>query len=105
MSAAYLKRYEAVFLCIHPKGPKVSITGAATYMHKSEGFVRMSVERYKASKTVDDLPGRGSQRTTRIKQDKAIISSFKRKSQYTLRKGQYELQKQQINVSISTIRN
>lgn len=105
MSAAYLKRYEAVFLCIHPKGPKMSITGAARYMHKSEGFVRMWVERYKASKTVDDLPGRGSQRTTTIKQDKAIIALFKRKPQYTLREGQYELQKKHINVSITTIRN
>ncbi|KYN45317.1 hypothetical protein ALC56_00163 [Trachymyrmex septentrionalis] len=38
-----------VFLCTHPKGPKMSQLAAAKYMKKS-----------KSAKNVDDLPERGS---------------------------------------------
>ncbi|KYN00809.1 hypothetical protein ALC62_08492 [Cyphomyrmex costatus] len=40
MSAAYASRFEAVFLCTHPKGSKMSYAAARRYMKKSEGFVR-----------------------------------------------------------------
>jgi len=42
MSAAYAScctKYEAVFLCTHPKGPKMSFSAAARYMKKSKDFV------------------------------------------------------------------
>jgi len=38
MSTAYASRYEAMFMCLHPKGPKTSY-GAAKYMKKSKTFV------------------------------------------------------------------
>lgn len=60
MSAAYASRYEAVFLCTHPKGPKMFHAAAAKYMRKSKSFVSKWVKRYKETKTVDDLPERGS---------------------------------------------
>ncbi|KAF2895188.1 hypothetical protein ILUMI_10988 [Ignelater luminosus] len=40
MSAAYSKRFEAVFLCCHEKGPKMSLGAAATYLKKSKSLVK-----------------------------------------------------------------
>ncbi|KOC60040.1 hypothetical protein WH47_09180 [Habropoda laboriosa] len=34
MSAVYATRFEAVFLCYHPKGRKMSVKNAEKYMHK-----------------------------------------------------------------------
>ena len=70
MSSVYVKRFEAVFLCTHPKGQLVSYTAAAKYIKKSKSFVKKWVERYKANKTVDDLPekaNREQQRASRMK--------------------------------------
>lgn len=60
MSAIYATRFEAVFLCIHPKGPKMSISEAAEYMEQSESFVKKWVKRYKQYKDVDDTPEKES---------------------------------------------
>ena len=60
MSAIYAKRFEAVFLCTHPKRPKMNYLVAAKYIKKSVSFVKKWVQRFKVSKTVDDLPNRGS---------------------------------------------
>ena len=59
MSSVYAKRFEAVFLCTHPKGPLMFYTAAAKYIKKWKSFVKKWVERYKVNKTVDDLPERG----------------------------------------------
>ena len=56
MSTKYASRYEAVFLCTHPK---MSQLAAAKYMKKSKSFVQKWV-RYNVTKNVDDLPERGS---------------------------------------------
>ena len=92
MSAAYIKRFEAVFLCLHPKGPKMSRESAAKYLKKSaakylkksaakylkksKAFVNKWVERYQDTKTVDDLPERGMTRKTTKQQDKIILQIF-----------------------------
>ncbi|EFN81611.1 hypothetical protein EAI_09583 [Harpegnathos saltator] len=60
MSTAYASRYEAVFLCSHLKGPKMSYAVAAKYMGKSKSFVAKWVQQYKKIKNVDDLPESGS---------------------------------------------
>ncbi|KAK1127115.1 hypothetical protein K0M31_003663 [Melipona bicolor] len=40
MSVKYAKRFEAVFLCYHPKGhPKMTVRTAAKYLRKSRQFV------------------------------------------------------------------
>ena len=57
MSAIYVNRYEAVFLCTHARGPRLSYSAAVKVLKKSKHFVQMWVERYKGTKTVDDLPG------------------------------------------------
>ena len=57
MSAAYVSRYEAVFLCSHPKGPKMSYGAAAKYMKKSKAFVSKWVKRYSE---VKNASGKGA---------------------------------------------
>lgn len=69
MSAAYAKRFQAVFLCLHPKAPKISVRSAAEYLHKSQEFVNKWIQRYKDAKCVDDLPDRGPKRTTTARED------------------------------------
>lgn len=46
------------------------------YMKKSEGFIRKWVKHYKERKNVDDVSGRGTQRSTAKKDDTAIIKIF-----------------------------
>ncbi|KYN06543.1 hypothetical protein ALC62_02622 [Cyphomyrmex costatus] len=68
----YVSRFEAVFLCTHPKEPKMSYAVAGRYMKKSEGFVRKWVKRYNETKNVDDLPERGTK-----KDDKTNLNAQK----------------------------
>lgn len=104
MSAAYASRFEAVFLCTHSRGPKLTSAKAARYMAKSEAFVRKWVKRYKESKDVDDLPDRGKARATTPQVDKMIVNLFKNNSSYTLPKVQSILAKKKIDVSLTTIK-
>ncbi|CAK9805032.1 hypothetical protein ANTQUA_LOCUS4341, partial [Anthophora quadrimaculata] len=76
MSAAYASRFEAVFLCKHPKGPKMSYAAVGKYMGKSKTFVRKWVVWYESTKTVDDLPNRGVKRKFSEKDDKRILTVF-----------------------------
>ena len=59
MSAIYAKRYVAVFLCTYARGPHLSYSAAAKVLKKSKHFVKMWVERYRDTKPVDNLPGKG----------------------------------------------
>lgn len=104
MSAAYAKRFEAVFLCAHPKGPKMSYYGAAKYLHKSSEIVRNWVKRYQEANTVDDLPNRSLKRGTQEKEDKAIIRLFEKNPTFSLRRAQMFLAKKDVNVSLMTIK-
>lgn len=104
MSAAYAKRFEAVFLCSHPKGPKLSFTSAAKYMHKSTRFVKKWVNRYKETKNVDDFPNRGLKRKTDTREDKMIFRLFEKNPTLSLRKGQVFLAKKGINISTMTLK-
>ena len=45
----------------------MSYTAVAKYIKKSKSFEKKWVERYKANKTVDDLPERGKSRATASK--------------------------------------
>ena len=104
MSSVYAKRFEAVFLCTHPKEPLMPYTAAAKYIKKSKSFVKKWVECFKANKTVADLPERGKSRATTSKQDKAIIKLFERLPTLRLREAKAILAKKRVNISINTIR-
>lgn len=104
MSAPYASRYEAVFLCSHPRGPKMSHAAAAKYMGKSKSFVRKWVQRYKETKTVDDLPERGSIGKVSPKADKMIVNLFSRNPGLTLRQGTAKLKQKGLDISYEAIR-
>lgn len=103
MSAAYASRFEAVFLCSHPRGPKMSFAAASRYMGKSVSFVKKWVKRYSDVKNVDDLPERGTRRSTSEKNDKAIFKIFEKNPVCSLRKAKLLLSKKGIEVSLNTI--
>lgn len=105
MSLAFAKRFEAVFLCTHPKGPKMSFSQAAKYIKKSKYFVEKWNKHYAEHKNVDDLPNRGVTRKTSKKDDLEIRRLFEAKPTISLRKAREKLSKKGINVSINTIRN
>lgn len=105
MSAKYKSRYEAVFLCTHPLGPKMSHTAAAKYMKKSREFVKKWIQRYKVAKNVDDLPERGSKGKVDNKDEKKIVNLFTRNPALTLRQGQAKLKQKGLDISYVTIRS
>ena len=72
MSVIYAKRYEAVFLCTHARGPHLSYSAAAKALKKSRHFVQMWVERYRDTKTVNDIPEKGE--TFRLRDAKAKLA-------------------------------
>ena len=52
MSATYLKRFEAMFLCSHPRGPKISTAAVAKYLRKSSQFEqKCAMKKLKLSST------------------------------------------------------
>lgn len=104
MSAAYASRYEAVFLCSHPKGPKMSYTAAAKYMKKSKTFISKWVKRYLEVKNVDDLPNRGTKSKTTKTEDKLILREFEKNPRLSLRSGQAVLCRKGLKLSCDTIR-
>ena len=76
MSVAYAKRFEAVFLCSHPKGPKMSYAATAKYIKKSVAFVQKWNTHYAVHKNVNDSANRGKAKATTKRQDLAIQRIF-----------------------------
>ena len=104
MSAIYAKRYEAVFLCTHVRGPHLSYSAAAKMLKKSKHFVQMWVERYRDTKTVDNLPGKAETRATSSKKGKMIVALFEGHPTLRLREAKAKLAEKGLYVSINTIR-
>ena len=79
MSATYESRYEAVFLCTHPKGPIMSYAAAAMYMGKSINHSLVSgwydIKRQKLSMT---LPEGSTVGKVTPELEKMIVSLFLR---------------------------
>ena len=94
-----------VFLCTHPKGPKMSQLAAAKYMKKSKSFVQKWVQRYNVAKNVDDLPERGSickvDKKRRWKNSESVFAESWLKA---LRQGQAKLKQKGLDISYETIR-
>ena len=65
----------------------------------------LRVERYRDTKTVDDLPGKEETRATSSKKDKMIVALFKRNSTLRLREAKVKLAEKGLHVSINTIRH
>ena len=103
MSAAYASRFEAVFLCKHHKGPKMSLAAAAKYMGKSKALIRKWIQRYKQTKTIDDLPNRGTKRNFTKPDEKQILNVFLKNLGLTLRQGQAKLKTKGLEISLDSV--
>ena len=104
MSAIYAKRYEAIFLFTHARGPHFSYSAAAKVLKMSKQFVQIWVEWYRDTRTVDDLPGKAETRATSSKEDKMIVALFKRNPTLRLREAKDKLAEKGLHVIINTIR-
>jgi len=104
MSAIYAKRFEAVFLCTHPRGPKMSHAAASKYMKVSRQFVTKWVNRFLDVGNVDDYPNRGRDGKVSQKAEKMILTLFSKNPTLTLREGVEKLARKSVNISYETIR-
>ena len=93
-----------MFLCTHARGPHLSYSAAAKVLKKSKHFVQMWVERYRDTKTINDLPGKGETRATSSKEDKMIVTPFKRDPTLRLHEAKAKLAQKGLHVSINTKR-
>ena len=66
--------------------------------------MKMWVEWYRDTKTVDDLPGKGETRATPSKEDKMIVALFKHNPTLRLREAKDKLAEKGLHVIINTIR-
>lgn len=104
MSAVYASRFEAIFLCLHEKGPKLTQTAAAKYMGKSKQFVSKWINRYKKVGNVDYFPDRGSASKVSKKDEKKILALFSKDPTLTLREAAVKLKAKGVDISYGTIR-
>lgn len=106
MNSKYFStRFEAVFLHLHPHGPKWSVQQTAKYIGKSTNFVQRWSEQWKREKNVNDQPNIKPQRATTSKQDERIVDLFERNPGLTLDQGVQRLSRRKLYVSRSTLRN
>ena len=64
----------------------------------------MWLDRYRDTKTVNDLQGKGETRATSSKWDKMTVALFKRNPTLGLRDAEAKLAKKGLHVTINTIR-
>lgn len=105
MNSEYFeKRFEAVFLVCHHRGPKLSIGAAAKVMRKSKSFVQHWVEQWKREKNVNDRPNIRSNVVTTLRQDQQIVRFFEQNPGSSVRRASQRLRSRNIQASQSTIR-
>lgn len=102
-SEYFSKRFEAVFLHLHDKGPKLSIASTAKHIKKSEGFVKKWINQWKREKNVNDQPNVKPERATTSKQNERIVELFDKNPGITLDQGVERLSRRNIHVSRSTV--
>lgn len=103
-SEYYSKRFEAVFLHLHSRGPKLTIQQTAKQIKKSEGFVKKWTEQWKREKNVNDQPNIKPERATTPQQNERIANLFDQNPGMTLDQGVERLSKLNVHVSRSTVR-
>lgn len=100
----FAKRFEVVFLHLHPKGPKMSIPAIVKYTKKSRSFVVQWIEHYKQHKNVNDQPNVKPNRASTSREDKRIVDLFEKNPGMTVDQGVEKLSRLKIKVSNSTVR-
>lgn len=103
MSLPINKRYEAIFLHLHPKGPKMGLTDTANEIGCARSSVVFWVKRWYKTKDLSDKPKTGRVRKTTSRQDNVIVKLAKEENDITSYKIQQEVKKRKIEVSVRTI--
>lgn len=103
-SKYFFSRFEAVFLHLHPRGPKLSLSATAKYVQKSRGVVQHWTEQWKHEKNVNDQPNVKPERATTSKPNDRIVKLFERNPGMSLDQGVERLSHRNIQVSRSTVR-
>ena len=98
------KRYEIIFLCEHPKGPKLSITNMAIYIGCSRPTVIYWTQKYRQNSDLNTQPKSDRNRITISIQDKKIVELAKKKYNITSTEIQQKLKKEHVEISARTIR-
>lgn len=103
-SEYFSKRFEAVFLHLHSRGPKLNIQKTANQIKKSEHFVRYWVEQWKREKNVNDQPNEQPNRASTSREDKRVVDFVDKNPGLTLSQSVERLSRRGIHVSRSTLR-
>lgn len=98
------KRYEIVFLSLHPLGPKLSLTAVAKVVKCGKSTVKHWLDRWKESKDLTNLPVSGRSRATTPKQDKQIVTLANQDTFVTTHDIKHRLKKKRVSISHETIR-
>jgi transposase len=100
---ALQKRYEIVFLSLHPKGPQWNHHQVASYTHTTENSVRYWLQRFKENPDLTASVPSGRKRKTSEKEDNLITTIVATNPTSTIKDIQEVLKKKKVEVSESTI--
>ena len=104
MALSIRKRWELVFLCRHPRGPKLGFKLAAKEVGCSTTTAKKWVKRFEDTEDVQDEVGRGRKRKTTANQDQKIVDIVQKKR--TIHSGEIamELKSKGVDLSARTVR-
>jgi transposase len=105
MTISMKKRWEIVFLRLHPLGPKMEPGSIAKYVKCSIRQVKYWAKRYVETGTVDDHNGAPRKRATTPNQDAKIIQTVEAHNDETLSQLQQRINKQGVTCSRATLHN
>lgn len=97
-------RFEAVFIHLHPRGPKLPIEATAKYLKKSKPFVQHWVDQFKHEKNVNDRPNVKPERVSTSRENLQMVRVFEQNPGMSLDQGVEALRRRNVNVSRSTLR-
>lgn len=97
------KRYEIIFLHIHPNGPKWGVSKVAQHMKCSTSTVQHWISRYEKNKNLSDFQKEGRPRSTSAREDNLLLQIAGRDTVGTSSGIQEKLERRGVNISKSTI--
>jgi transposase len=103
MSLPMHKRYEIVFLSVHPKGPKLGKGEVAKAVKCSESTVKYWLKRWTQTKDLSDQICKSRKRATTKKQDQMIVALAERNDSLNLTEIRNSLKRKGVVISKSTV--
>jgi len=98
------KRYEIVFLSLHPLGPKLSNNAIGKRIGCTTKMVRYWLYRYNRNKDLTNLPKTGRNRCTTENQEKKLIQIAESQKGTTTTSIQQKIKNSGLNITKDTIR-